>query len=95
MTRITDEAPPTGGHTLERLPQVKARTGLARSTIYRMIACGEFPKNLKLTGRCSAWDAAEVDAWIAAKIAARDSAALAASPGTTSPARAPVKHGTA
>ncbi len=74
MTRNTDEAPPIGGHTLERLPQVKARTGLARSTIYRMIACGEFPKNLKLTERCSAWNSAEIDAWISAKIAARDGA---------------------
>ena len=72
MTRNTAESPPLGGITLERLPQVKARTGLARSTIYRMIACGEFPKNLKLSQRCSAWNSAEVDLWIASRIAARD-----------------------
>lgn len=75
MTRNTAESPPLGGITLERLPQVKARTGLARSTIYRMIACGEFPKNLKLSERCSAWSSAEVDAWIANRIALRDQGA--------------------
>lgn len=72
MTRNTEELPPLGGITLERLPQVKARTGLARSTLYRMIACGQFPKNLKLSERCSAWNSAEVDAWIAKRIALRD-----------------------
>jgi prophage regulatory protein len=72
MTRTFTEPPPIGSLTLERLPQVKARTGLARSTLYRMIACGKFPKNLKLSERCSAWNSAEIDAWIAAKIAARD-----------------------
>lgn len=75
MTRNADESPPLSGLTLERLPQVKARTGLARSTIYRMIACGEFPKNLKLSKRCSAWNSAEVDVWIASRIALRDQAA--------------------
>mgnify|MGYP000341284400 CR=1 FL=1 len=75
MTRNTAESPPLGSITLERLPQVKARTGLARSTLYRMIACGEFPKNLKLSQRCSAWNSAEVDVWIASRIAARDQGA--------------------
>ena len=95
MTRSPAESPPLGGLTLERLAQVKARTGLGRSTIYRMIACGEFPKNLKLTERCSAWNAAEIDAWIAAKIAARDSTAPAESRADTSSARAPAKPGAA
>ena len=75
MTRNNDDSPPISGLTLERLPQVKARTGLARSTLYRMIACGEFPKNIKLGERVSAWNSAEVDVWIASRITLRDQGA--------------------
>jgi prophage regulatory protein len=58
--------------TLERLPAVKARTGMSRSEIYRRIALGDFPRPIKLGERASAWSAAEIDAWIAGRIAARD-----------------------
>lgn len=61
---------------LERLPAVKARTGLGRSEIYRRIANGTFPAPIKLGERASAWSAAEVDAWIEARIAARDARAV-------------------
>lgn len=57
---------------LERLPQVRTRTGLSRSEIYRRIAAGDFPKPIKLGPRASAWPEHEVTAWIAARIAARD-----------------------
>lgn len=62
---------------LERLPQVKARTGLSRSELYRRIATGDFPRPVKLGERASAWSAAEVDRWIAERIAARDAKAAA------------------
>ena len=58
---------------LERLPQVRARTGLSRSEIYRRISTSEFPMPVKIGTRASAWNSAEIDAWIGAKIAARDS----------------------
>ena len=61
-----------GDLILERLPQVKARTGLSRSEIYRRIAMGDFPAPVKLGQRASAWSTAEIDAWIAGRIAARD-----------------------
>lgn len=77
MTQSTIESPLRGGLTLERLPQVKARTGLSRSEIYRRIALGDFPRPIKLGERASAWSAAEVDAWIAQRIAARDQGAKA------------------
>lgn len=68
--------PPTQQHTtgltLERLPAVKARTGLSRSEIYRRIAAGDFPRPCKLGERASAWNSAEIDAWISGRIAARD-----------------------
>lgn len=57
---------------LERLPQVKVRTGLSRSEIYRRIAMGDFPAPVKLGQRASAWSKHEVDAWISQRIAERD-----------------------
>lgn len=65
-------APEMGALSLERLPSVKARTGLSRSEIYRRIAAGEFPPPVKLGVRASAWSMFEIDSWIAARIAARD-----------------------
>lgn len=72
MASSLTHSPPPGGLTLERLPQVKARTGLSRSEIYRRIALGDFPRPIKLGERASAWSTAEIDAWIADRIAARD-----------------------
>lgn len=58
----------TSNQTLNRLPQVLARTGLCKSKIYKLIAEGGFPAPVKL-GRASAWIESEVDAWIHARIA--------------------------
>jgi prophage regulatory protein len=62
---------------LERLPSVKARTGLSRSEIYRRVALGRFPAPVKLGARASAWNTAEIDQWIVSCIAARDGKAAA------------------
>lgn len=62
----------SGDLILERLPQVKARTGMSRSEIYRRIAMGDFPVPVKLGQRASAWSKHEVDAWISQRIAERD-----------------------
>lgn len=47
-----------------RLPSVKARTGLSRSTIYLRIAEGTFPKQLNLGARAIGWLEGDIDAWI-------------------------------
>lgn len=60
------------GLTLERLPQVRARCALSRSEIYRRILTGDFPAPVKIGMRASAWNSAEIDAWIAGRIALRD-----------------------
>jgi prophage regulatory protein len=66
-------APPSDEpRILERLPRVKARSGISRSEIYRRIARGTFPRPVKLGERASAWDSREIDAWIADRIAIRD-----------------------
>ena len=53
---------------LIRLPEVQHRVGLGRSTIYRWMAEGKFPKPVQLGGYAVAWSEAEVEAWIAGKL---------------------------
>jgi prophage regulatory protein len=72
MADNTTQTTRSNGLTLERLPQVKARTGLSRSEIYRRIALGDFPHPIKLGERASAWLEHEITAWIASRVAARD-----------------------
>ena len=55
-------------HTVLRLPAVKARTGLSRSTIYMRVAHGGFPAPVSLGGRAVGWIEAEVNAWLTAQI---------------------------
>lgn len=47
-----------------RLPEVLRHTGLTRSTVYRLAASGDFPKQFKLGERASAWRWGEVVEWI-------------------------------
>lgn len=50
-----------------RLPDVKARTGLSRSSIYAFIKEGRFPQHIALGERCVGWYESEVDAWVASR----------------------------
>jgi len=52
-----------------RLPEVLARTGLSRSTIYVRLEQGRFPRPVSLGGRAVGWIEAEVDEWIRERIA--------------------------
>ncbi len=53
-----------------RLPAVKTRTGLSRSTIYLRISEGSFPKPVSLGGRAVGWIEAEVNDWLNQQIEA-------------------------
>ena len=53
-----------------RLPEVLARTGLSRSTIYVRLEQGRFPRPVSLGGRAVGWIEAEVDEWMRERIAA-------------------------
>lgn len=53
-----------------RLPAVKARTGLSRSTLYLRISEGKFPKPIALGGRAVGWLEDEVDGWLTQQIEA-------------------------
>ncbi len=51
-----------------RLPHVKKRTGLSRSTIYLRISNNEFPAPISLGGRAVGWVESEIDDWLTEKI---------------------------
>ena len=55
-----------------RLKEVIDSTGLARSTIYKYIAEGTFPKPVSLGDRCVGWVDSEVHDWILARVEERD-----------------------
>ena len=57
--------------TILRLPAVKARTGLSRSTIYLRLSQGTFPKKVSLGPRSIGFVESEVEDWIKARINAR------------------------
>jgi len=59
-----------------RLTQVMDCTGLGRSTVYKYIAEGLFPKPIQLGERAVGWLESEVTDWIKARIKERDDSEL-------------------
>jgi prophage regulatory protein len=53
-----------------KLPEVKARTGVGRSFIYKGMRAGTFPTPIQLGVRSVGWLEADVCRWIADRIAA-------------------------
>jgi len=51
-----------------RLPAVKARTGLSRSTVYLRVSEGTFPKPVSLGGRAVGWVESEIQQWLEQQI---------------------------
>ncbi|WP_083280375.1 helix-turn-helix transcriptional regulator [Pseudomonas citronellolis] len=47
-------------------------TGLARSTIYKLIGEGGFPRPIPLVGRSVGWVESEVHEWIKSRVAQRE-----------------------
>jgi prophage regulatory protein len=47
-----------------RLNAVLDRTGLSRSTLYRKMQAGTFPKNMQISTRCAGWRESAVEAWM-------------------------------
>ena len=54
---------------LIRLPEVMARVGLSRSTIYNRIADGTFIAPVRLGEKSVAWLESDIDGWIQDRIA--------------------------
>lgn len=55
-----------------RLPHLKQRLGVSGSTIWNWIKQGKFPRGIKLSENCTAWNAADVEAWAQDRIAASE-----------------------
>ena len=53
-----------------RLPAVKARTGLSRSTIYLRVSEGTFHKSVSLGSRAVGWIESEIQQWLEQRIEA-------------------------
>jgi prophage regulatory protein len=49
---------------LLRRPEVEARTGLSRSTLYDWMKKGDFPQPLKLGARLVAWRESDIAEWL-------------------------------
>ncbi|PWK32564.1 AlpA family phage regulatory protein [Pseudomonas sp. OV226] len=52
-----------------RLPEVTAISGLKRSSIYNLMAKGDFPKSRRIgSGGAIGWDSLEITAWVDAQM---------------------------
>ncbi len=51
-----------------RLPQVKSKTGLSRSSIYQRISEGKFPRPVGIGARAVAWVNDDVEDWMRRQI---------------------------
>ena len=52
-----------------RLPEVKSKTGLSRSSIYVRMSKGEFPQSISLGERAVGWVESDIELWVADCIA--------------------------
>jgi prophage regulatory protein len=57
---LPDTEPP---RLLARLPTVLLMTGLGRSTIYRLVAHGAFPRPVRVGLRAVAWRWSDLEQW--------------------------------
>ena len=51
-------------NSILRRPDVEALTGLSRSTIYKFMNDGTFPKAVKIGPRAVGWRQADIDDWL-------------------------------
>jgi prophage regulatory protein len=55
-----------------RCREVRARTGLPKSSLYHLVQVDRFPKPVQLSGRRVGWVEAEIEAWLQSRIWSRD-----------------------
>jgi prophage regulatory protein len=53
-----------------RLPQLKERLNVSGSSIWAWVKVGKFPKPIKLSENCTAWQASDIEQWVAERISA-------------------------
>lgn len=59
------------GERILRLSDVLYRTGLSRTTLYRKIAEGTFPHQVRISQKGSGWRASAVETWMEDPVAYR------------------------
>lgn len=59
------EGPVADAERIIRIKTVLARTGLSRSTLYRKIAEGTFPRQVPISVNGAGWHESAVNRWIA------------------------------
>ena len=62
------------GLDILRIGRVMERTGLSRTTIWRMVKAGTFPKPVELGSRARGWRSKDVDKWLEDRPVAGESA---------------------
>lgn len=55
-----------------RIKEVQGFSGLSRSQIYALVAKGEFPKQVKVSEKASAWLLSELETWMSERVACRE-----------------------
>ena len=50
-----------------RWPEVKARTGLSRTSVWREQKAGRFPAGIKISANAVGWRESDIAAWIASR----------------------------
>lgn len=58
---------------LLRLPEVKEKVGLSRTAIYRLIALGQFPRQVCIGPRTVAWCQDDLETWIEQRLQGAES----------------------
>ena len=61
---VFDSPTPKAPARLLRLPEVMARVGLKRSSIYQRMSEGRFPKSRSLGPKCAVWVEVEIEQWV-------------------------------
>jgi prophage regulatory protein len=60
-------------HLADRIlrdPEVRKRSGLSRTTRWRLIRAGKFPAPVKLTEYAVGWRESDIDGWLASRASA-------------------------
>ncbi len=65
MQEVPDEFPPT--ERVVREPECKRRTGLSRTTRWRLERAGKFPRRRRLSANAIGWFESELVSWIASR----------------------------
>jgi prophage regulatory protein len=55
---------------IQRIRIIKGRTGLSRSSIYKKMSDGTFPRQISLGLRSVGWLESDIDDWIASRVQA-------------------------